>query len=55
MVEMGDDTALPCPAGDGAVMIDGVGVLDDYDFSKLAVTSVDDRLDLLAEVWVRRL
>jgi len=33
-----------------AVMTDGAGVLDDYNFSHLLVTSVDNRLDLLAEV-----
>ena len=47
---MGCDTALPCPVGDDAVMIDGAGVFDGYDLSHFPVTPVDDRLDLLAEV-----
>jgi len=50
VVELGCDTALPCPVGDGAEMADGTGVLDGYDLSRLPVTPVDDRLDLLAEV-----
>ena len=50
MVEMGCDFVLPCPGDDVAVMADGVGVLDGYDLSRLPVTLVDDRLDLLAEV-----
>jgi len=49
-VELGDDTALPCPSGDYAAMTDSAGVLADYDLSHLPITSVDDRLDLLAEV-----
>ena len=40
MVELGDDFVLPCPAGD----------FDNYDLSRLPVTPIDDRLDLLAEV-----
>ena len=47
---MGDDFVLPCPVGDGAVMTDGISVLDGYDLSQLPVTPVDDRLDMLAEV-----
>ena len=41
---------MPCPVGDGAVMVDGAGVIDGYDLSRLPVMPVDDRLDLLSEV-----
>jgi len=50
MVEMGCDFVLPCPESDVVVVVDGVGVIDGYDLSRLPVTPVDDRLDLLAEV-----
>ena len=50
VVELGNGSVLPCPSGDGAAMPDGAGVLADYDLSRLPVTPVEDRPDLLSEV-----
>ena len=47
---MGCDTAFPCPSRDSVVLADGVGVLENYNLSRLPVTPVDDQLDLLSEV-----
>ena len=44
-MELGNDFVLPCPVGDCAETLGGVGVLADYDLSHLPITSVDDRLD----------